>query len=526
LALAFLVAAVGYTARQETSPVTVTPATLPRIATVDDRYQSYNVEMAEVIGGKFWKPYNKLGKNAQKNSPVPESARPGGGTFQIGQDPAMFEARPPVDLSNARLRKLATALGPAYMRVSGTWANSAYFQDSDDPAPPVPPKGFQGVLTRREWAGVLDFAHAVDARIVTSFAISEGVRDAAGMWRPDQARRLIDYTKSIGGEISAAEFFNEPSFAAMGGAPAGYDAAAYARDFAIFRPFAKAAAPGMLIVGPGSVGEGGVTLVPGPLLGTAELLAAEPRPVFDVFSYHFYGAASNRCASSMPGVAGTTPEAALSEEWLSRTDRVYDFYAGLRDRFEPGKPIWITETADAACGGNPWAATFLDSFRYLDQHGRLAKRGVSVIFHNTLASSEYGLIDQNTLAPRPNYWAALLWRQLMGRVVLDAGPPRHGLHLYAHSLRDHPGGVALLVINTDQAASQAIELDAAAERYTLASQNLQGATVELNGRELKLGANDALPQWAGVPTRPGHLTFAPASITFLAIPNAGNARCR
>jgi hypothetical protein len=33
-------------------------------------------------------------------------------------------------------------------------------------------------------------------------------------------------------------------------------------------------------------------------------------------------------------------------------------YVNLRDRFEAGKPIWLTETADAACGGNPWAYTF------------------------------------------------------------------------------------------------------------------------------------------------------------------------
>ena len=37
----------------------VTPARLARIATVDERFQSYNVEMAEVIGGNFWKPYDR-----------------------------------------------------------------------------------------------------------------------------------------------------------------------------------------------------------------------------------------------------------------------------------------------------------------------------------------------------------------------------------------------------------------------------------------------------------------------------------
>ena len=83
--------------------------------------------------------------------------------------------------------------------------------------------------------------------------------------------------------------------------------------------------------------------------------------------------------------------------------------------------MWLTETAGAACGGDPWASTFLDTFRYLDQLGRLAKAGVQMVAHNTLAASDYGLLDEKTLRPRPSYWAALLWRRLMGTTVLDAG---------------------------------------------------------------------------------------------------------
>jgi hypothetical protein len=288
------------------------------------------------------------------------------------------------------LRKLAAALGPAYVRVSGTWANTTYFQNSDDAAPANPPTGFNGVLTRRQWKAVVDFSRAVDARIVTSFATSAGTRDASGLWTPAQARQFLAYTKSIGGNITAAEYMNEPTFAESGGAPKGYDAAAYARDIAVFLPFVRQTAPGMLVLGPGSIGEG-VPLVPSSTamrqLKSEDLLAATG-PVFDAFSYHFYGALSKRCAGMVP-TAATNPEDALSEEWLSRTGRVEAFYAGLRDRFEPGKPLWVTETADAGCGGNPWGATFLDSFRYLDQLGRLARSGVQVVAHNTLASSEF-----------------------------------------------------------------------------------------------------------------------------------------
>jgi hypothetical protein len=384
------------------------------------------------------------------------------------------------------------------------------------------------MLTRRQWKGVMDFARAVDARIVTSFATSAGARDAAGVWTPAQARRFLAYTKSIGGSIAAAEYMNEPTFAEIGGAPKGYDAAAYARDIAVFLPFARHAAPDMVILGPGSVGEG-ISLVPAGMakgqLKTEDLLTAAG-PAFDAFSYHFYGALSKRCASMAPG-AGTTPDDALSEQWLARTGRVEAFYAGLRDRFAPGKPLWVTETADASCGGNPWGSTFLDSFRYLDQHGRLARSGVQVIAHNTLASSDYGLLDENTLTPRPNYWSALLWHRLMGPTVLNPGPsPAPALHVYAHCLRGHSGGVALLAINTGRTASQSLELPTESDRYTLTARNLEDTRVDLNGDELRLGANDELPRLAGVPTQSGRITFAPASITFLAIPNANNGNCR
>lgn len=501
----------------------ISPASMPRVTTVDQRFQSYNIEMVEVIGGRFWKPYAKPGDVGVKAAP---SGQPGNANQPVGMDPSLYQYRPPINLSNPRLRKLAAALGPAYVRVSGTWANSVYFQDSDAPAPAAAPKGFGGVLTRQQWKGVIDFAHATDAELVTSFSTSVGTRDASGVWTPDQAQKLLAYTKSIGGSIAAAEYMNEPTFAVIGGAPKGYNAADYGRDIKIFLPFIRQAAPAMVFLGPGGVGEGGSLLPAGmQVLSSADLLKATG-PVFDAFSYHFYGAVSQRCGK-MGGVSQITPEEALSEDWLSRTGAVEAFYAGLRDQYEPGKAMWLTETADAACGGNPWASTFLDSFRYLDQHGRLAKLGVQVIMHNTLASSDYGLLDENTLTPRPNYWAALLWHQLMGTTVLDAGPsPAPSLHFYAHCLQGHPGGVALLAINADRTTSQELSLPVESDRYTLTARTLMDTAVELNGKELRVEADGDVPSLAGTAVGSGKVTFAPESITFLAMPKAGNQSCR
>jgi heparanase len=514
-ALAILAAALLRPSPSVAQSVSLAPSTMPRIGSVSERYQSYNVEMVEVTGGRFWKPYGA----------EPDAAGAAGADTPAGMNADLYQYRPPIDLGNARLRKLAAALGPAYVRVSGTWANTTYFSASEPP-PAAPPAGFKGVLSRTQWQGVVDFARAVNAQIVASFATGAGTRDAAGVWTPEQAARLVDYTGAIGGRIAAAEFMNEPNLAVMGGAPAGYDAAAYGRDFKRFHAFVRAAAPDMLILGPGSVGETADESGPadGSSLTTRNLLTASQPAAVDAVSYHHYGALSRRCAAMG---AQTTPEAALSEEWLRATDRTLAYYRTLRDAFAPGKPLWLTETADAACGGNPSARTFLDTFRYLDQLGRLAKQGVEVVAHNTLVASDYGLLDDVTLTPKPNYWGALLWRKLMDTGVLESGIPiQSGLHLYAQCLRGTAGGVALLAINNDKVAARLLTVPVAGARYTLSADDLQGKAVRLNGVVLELGTDDALPDLTAAPTQAGDMSLGPATITFIALPGAGNQACR
>jgi heparanase len=92
--LAFAVAVLPCVAQQN-------PSTMQKIGTVDPRFQSYNIEMVEVIGGRFWKPYG-----SKTVAPTPTTSG-----SPSGIDPGLFEQLTPVDLSNPRLRKLAAALG-------------------------------------------------------------------------------------------------------------------------------------------------------------------------------------------------------------------------------------------------------------------------------------------------------------------------------------------------------------------------------------------------------------------------------
>ncbi len=240
----------------------------------------------------------------------------------------------------------------------------------------------------------------------------------------------------------------------------------------------------------------------------------------DIVSYHHYGTVSLRCGPMPMGV----PEKALSPEFLALTVTDYEFYANLRDRFEPGKPLWLNETAQAACGGSPWASWFRDSFRYVNQLGALAQKGVAVVAHNTLGASDYGLIDQDTGLPRPNYWAAVLWKRTMGTTVLASPPsPAPQLRLYAHCLAGRRGGVGLAAINTGESALT-VALGGAATAWTMTAATLDSKVVAINGSEPGLAADGSLTGFAGEPVA-GSLSVPGQAIAFVAVENAGNRAC-
>ncbi|EBQ8434283.1 hypothetical protein B5P62_23445 [Salmonella enterica] len=314
---------------------------LKKLGVTDKHYQSYNIEMIELTGGWFWKPY---GEKGYKTTPDTKKNIP------QGMNPDAYQYIPPVNLNNEKLITLAKALSPAYIRVSGTWANSTYF--SPDGKITTPPHGFNNVLTGKQWASLVNFSNTVGSPI----------------------------------------------------------------------------------------------------------------------------------------------------------------------------PIWVTETGESACGGNPWAGTFLDTFRYTDQLGRLARKGVSVVAHNTLAVSDYSLLDEKNYNPKPDYWAALLWSKLMGNVVLDTPSTSPDLHLYAQCLKNSPGGVTLLALNINNNAFS-VKLDKPVDIYQLSADgNINKSSVLLNGNKLQLTSDNRIPHLSPLKNE-GRVIIPARSIVFMAVKKAHNPYC-
>ncbi|MCP1661045.1 hypothetical protein [Neisseria perflava] len=493
--------------------MTINPAAMPKIGEVSPRYQSYNVEMVEIVGGTFWKPYKSMPHDAD-GKPIINIPKQEQHDVSVRND-ALYQKLPEADLANPRLRALAAALAPAYMRVSGTWANAVYFHDGDTPLNQAP-QGFANVLTAKQWQGVLDFAQAVDAEIVTSFAVSDGVRDDKGVWTPVEAQKILAYTQTHGGKIAAAELFNEPNIPGAGGCiRAGYNGQNFADNQRVFHDWARQHAPDMLLLGPGAVSAH--TLVElqdmsPDALSVSELMSGSPAPQFDAYSYHYYNAISCRISSDTD--LGMSPEAAMTPERLTQTDQIFAAHTALRDRYLPAAPIWNTETGQAG-GGDPYAATYRDTFRYLYQLAGNARHGLHVHMHNTLCASEYSLIEQDSLTPKPDYWAAWLWNKLMGSSVLDSGtqPEQSGVYLFAHNSKQHSDGVCVLLINSSN-QPVSVNLPQNAMQYTLTSDGLDSADVYLNGQRLFVGADNILPELNGLVVEAGEIDVPAYSLTF------------
>ena len=500
--------------------VNLNPGSLRELHVGNERLVSYNVEMTEVTGGTFWKAYTP----AQIAGTEPFVLK-GGFLGNATASTDLMQYYDPIDLSDKKLRKLAKEIGPAWVRVSGTWSTKTYY-DFDGHTNGVVPEGYNAILTREQWLGVLDFCKDIGAKLLISVADCAGLHHADEPWNPSQAEQIFALSKEYGKAIDAAEFVNEPNLLAMSGCPKGYTAEQYVRDQDIFIRWLHENYPDCPFVGPcstegvlkkhGEKAQGGGVGDILPQCSTDDLMKGAQEKL-DVYSYHYYNGVSERLEPVMP-FAHWTADKAHTEEYLAVASNMAKFHAEKRDIYCPGGEMWVTEAGDAGGGGDTWASTYLDVFRTLNELGSFSVVTRGIIFHNTLASSDYGYLKPEVFDPRPNYFAVLLWNRLMGTTVYDAAEPiREGAHVYAHSRADGKPGKVYLVINNSLTETTTVTLPKEAEVYQLSAETLRSQTMLCNGKALVLGKGDALPEITPAAAPAGELVLPAATCTFIVL---------
>ena len=449
-------------------------------ALVDERYLSFAIDSAQVVGGTFWAPPGK------------------------GEGWLDTHAIDGFDFSRPRLRRLAAGLGPAYLRIGGTDADRIVYAVGT--AGKIPARGQQDewVLTEERWDAVNAFARDVDLKIMFTLNAGPSSRDQEGAWDPASAEGLLAYTTLRGYPVEVWELGNEPNayplMHRMWLSPR-----QYAEDLRRARALLARFEPEARLAGPASA----FWPVFGEWRTFSASALAHAGEIVDVVTWHYYPQQSHRCpiatrraeAGRMLGPRGL----ADVERWASRVEKT------ARNAV-PEAEVWLGETGSAQCGGEPgFSDAFADALWWLDELGRVARRGQKVIVRQTLAGSDYGLLDDGDLSPNPSYWASWLWRGLMGRRVLAVETPTGGtsLGLYAHCTPGGapafaPGAVTVLAINSAPVGGTRLDLGAelgAGLAYPLEAPELTARTATLAGLPLVLGPGDRLPDLEAWPRR-------------------------
>lgn len=440
----------------------------------------------------------------------------------------------PFDFTRARLRRLTAPLSPALIRFSGTKIDSTNI-DLTGADPPVIPPGYKYGITRAEWDAANGFAKDLGLGVVLGLNDGPGPRTASGAWDPMSATALLTYAAAHGFPVRATSFGNEPNIAYYGaGLPSSYSAADYAGDATQAAALSRRLLPHALVIGPGSFfSEGAERPLNGLVLGpdTSDIMPAA-KGLYDAVSYHSYPAFADTCALPIRPVL---PADTLSAEFLDRVNGPLAYMSGLRDANDPGRPLWVDESGSAACGGVVgFSDRFAASFYYLNFLGTLARSGVQVAIRWTLSgppSQPYSLIDDSTLTPRPDYWAAVLWHRLMGRTVLApraVGAPSPTLRTFAACTPGTRGGVTTLALNTDRTGPAQLRLAGAGAqgaRAYVVTGALDSAQPLLNGTPLTVAADGSVPALSPVAVSGGALTIPAASYAFVTAPLAASRPC-
>jgi heparanase 1 len=440
-------------------------------------YLSFALDTSQLVAGKWWDP------------------RATGVELGSGSVPA-----PLFDLDRARLDTLVRALAPAFLRVGGSEADKVYYDMSAGGRTASPPPGYDSVLTRRRWDELNGFARRNRLQLVFTLNAGPSARDGSGQWRSDNATELLRYTAERGYPVAAWELGNElNAFGFLFGLQHRVSPKQYDIDLQVARRSIQRFLPEARVLGQGSA--------VWPLLG-------EPLSVFfgftkpylqhshdsiDAVAWHYYPQQSRRGPVASRRATPTRmlrPENLDEVVFWARRMRAY------RDRYAPEKPLWLGETGNAQFGGEPGVSdTYIGGLWWLDQLGVLARERHDVVIRQTLSGMNYGMIDAETLEPNPDYWNSLLWKRLMGEQVhavsLNNQDPL--VRVYAHSTAaSRRQGTTLLVINLSPADPVTIRLPQFAGRgfevFSVATEDVLGRRVMVNGSDLTLGRDDAVPE--------------------------------
>ena len=463
--------------------------------------------------------------------------------------------RTAIPFTDARLRRLARNLAPAYVRFGGSYQDRAVTTFAGVPPPIAPPPTLlQLSLNESVFDGLVDFASATGLDLVYGLNAAVGRQAADGSLAPwDAANALAPVARAVarGARVPVVELGNEVNvFNCSTDGLAKISAAELAAQFATAAAAVRALDPGIRVWGSDSSITGDVVgqchdYYGDDIFGFNRDLFAQPgwAALLDAHTWHYYAQDSRNATS--------TAALILSDEYQARLARFEGPIRALRDAAAPGLPLVLGETASFWAGGRANVSNrFASGFWYLPQLSTLAALGYAAHIRQDLAGGDYGLLDlvldaQGAVvdfAANPDYFTHALYQRLVGPAALRVnvtGDP--GVRAWAACAGRAAGAaraaVTLVVLNFNAAPAPitlalagATPLTGSRGEYVLtpsdAAAGLASSGVLLNGALLAVDGDLALPPFPPAPARASDpLVLPPLSYAFVTLDDAAAPAC-
>lgn len=372
----------------------------------------------------------------------------------------------------------------------------------------------------------------------------------AGAWNSTNARDFIQYTISKGYQIDSWELGNELSGS---GVAAKVGAQQYGEDMihlnTMINELYKNSQLVPSILAPGGFFDAG---------WFAKLLDVSGPGVINAVTHHMYNLG--------PGNDPKLVNKILDPQYLGQVNKTFRDVRQTLKHHGSWASAWVGESGGAYnSGGRHVSNTFIDSFWYLDQLGMSSKYNTKVYCRQTLIGGNYGLLNTTTFVPNPDYYSALLWNRLMGKVVLSVeGNASPSLRVYAHCSKGRKGITLLLINLSNHTSSITVQNDlnmnlhveesnqeegsfthglkktfswlgrkasagaASREEYHLTPEGgrLRSQTMVLNGKPLKITETGDIPALDPIhKDEKSPIYVSPLSIAFVAFPKFEAAAC-
>lgn len=468
------------------------------LAEVSERYLSFAIDTSKALGGYWW------GSS---------------GVIEIGKGK---EKTTPLDFTNEKLINLAKSLSPAYLRIGGTEADNVLFDPESGEDIVLP-------LMKQTWDTINKFTQQAELDLFYTVNAGPLVRDENLKWNGNNFEKLLQYSKEKGYKLAAIELGNElNAYWFFHGFFNRITPEQYIKDFTVFRTVAKKYYPDAQV--------GGTASLYWPRVGEALSFVGSFLPTFikntsvqaGMFTWHYYPQQSQRSPITFPKAKHGL---LLHPQYLNDIVKCAKNLTNVKNTYNPKTEIWIGEIGNALCGGQPGISdTFESSLWWTDVLGSMAINGQKVIVRQDFVGSDYSLVDEKTLNPRPDFWVSLLWKKLMGTKVFTVrvSKDNYSIRVYAHAanqtLEYSQDAFTLVCINLQNKKNEVCINDLPVDKaivYELTTENLNSKSVMLNSKRLKL-EKAAIPSFEGkqITLKNKLLELAPLSITFIVFPHA------